>query len=127
MKKLKAYQVGCLHGCDDRIYCNLVFAHTNAEARKISQCDSGETKYRDFRAARIPEMDRFLNPAADKAYAVTDLAIMREAGWRCDGDEQCELCELYSMDSAEYDVCDECFQCKVCGHDKGCSQYPGEG
>lgn len=39
---LKAFNVGCPDGCDDRIYCNLVFAHNAQEARKISSCDDGE-------------------------------------------------------------------------------------
>ena len=40
--------------------------------------------------------------------------VLREAGWRCEGEYACEVCDMYACDLAEFDVCQDCCRCAKC-------------
>jgi len=54
--------------------------------------------------------------------APEEVAILRDLGWECDGDQRCTCCGLAELDG-QFPVCDECDQCSECGGD----QAPPEG
>lgn len=48
----------------------------------------------------------------------TNLAIMRDCGWRSESDRRCDECERYSFEEPQWAVCGECYLCVQCAKDE---------
>jgi hypothetical protein len=100
------------------------FANSRAEAKRImwsrsdlsDECDG---EFTNIRIARKPEFDSLADKEKVEAYVVNDQSVLRQMGWRCEGDHICDSCGLSEMDG-DYPVCDECGQCSECGHVDDC-------
>lgn len=100
------------------------FANSRAEAKRLMwhktdlyyECDG---EFTSVRVVRKPEFDSLEDKEKTEAYAVNDPAVLRQMGWRCEGDNLCDSCGLAEMDG-DFPVCEECGQCNECGHDSEC-------
>lgn len=118
-KTLKAYMVW--RG-EDPVECGaaLVFAHTAREAKNFAwDCGIWDSCFIETQTQRMPHCDRLLRAGTISPYIEMDDAMLREAGWRCEGDVACVQCGLYDLDG-KHPLCDECDQCADCGHDPEC-------
>lgn len=51
-----------------------------------------------------------------------DPEVLRQMGWRIEGERTCDTCGLAPMDLERYRVCSECHQCLECGHEEECPE-----
>ena len=117
---MKAYMV---HDGDCAANAALVFANTAVEARKLAYLhnDIGSDGWMTLRVERQFQADELIPADASEPYLVTDMRVLRDAGWSMEGDPYCALCDRATMDG-EYPVCGECEQCAECGHADDCSE-----
>ena len=69
-----------------------------------------EAEYSVFR------IDTYREPAESEPHEEVRSAVLRDAGFSCDGDDCCDCCGLHSM-NGEFPVCPECRNCEECGCD----------
>lgn len=133
-KPLRCYFAGAITpSCDEFEFVEACFARNATEARALIWRegrrikDECENRRSDLRLQPRPDLD-FL---ADKheifePRIVWEDKILRDMGWRVDGDEQCAHCERFSLDGL-WPVCEECDRCSECGHEDGCQDSTGAG
>lgn len=103
-----------VHDGDPTEYADLVFAGSESKAIDISkqhpwsviewQCDE-----QAWKADRLPRAD---GKQSTEGLCQDDY-LMREMGWRCDGDGICGTCGLATFDG-RFPVCESCGQCNEC-------------
>jgi len=103
---------------DDR--SNLVYAYSTAHARSIGRGDL-DALYEETYAVRRPLHDARASVVGVEGVE-SDPRYLRNAGWRCEDETDCESCGLAAMGLDEYEVCSECNLCPECGHDETCEE-----
>lgn len=61
-----------------------------------------------------------ITPSRDEPHIECRPEVLRQLGWRVEGESTCDTCGLAAMDDERFRVCEECNQCLECGHDQDC-------
>lgn len=117
---LKAYMV---HDGDPGEQALLVFADNGQKARVVGNGvdDIGCEGFLTVKAERRKDLDKHLRKDAAKPYVEQRRGVLRLAGWRWGGSEDCIICDLNGCDDPQFEPCEECHQCPECGHAADCA------
>jgi len=53
-------------------------------------------------------------PTQNGVHRETRYSVLRQAGWKEEGESACDHCELYACGMDEHAVCSECYLCPEC-------------
>lgn len=113
----------------------IVFAETASKARYIvmrSELIGEDLEFKDIHVRRVPELDKYYRGQTEMDWynAEDRLAMVRDAGFRCDEDsfdpdecngcsakEYCSAYEEYLEDQKYWDEYDRCYECRGLGDD----------
>jgi hypothetical protein len=111
-------------------YWELVWANSEDDAKRLyvehykGQCDPNNDQFGD--GVTVEQVDAAkmagVEPQKQGTHFDGRYSVMREFGWRCDGESSCEVCGRYAMDTPAWRVCDECNTCLECGHAGDCTE-----
>ncbi len=107
---------------DLRMDGGLVFAPSGIEAiaiyardARLEQGDLGEYEDNEVRDLKVESVRGVV--ADGEPRVITDPGILRQAGWRYEGESACVSCGCAANGMEEYKVCLDCDMCMECGHD----------
>lgn len=103
-----------IHPCDTRF--SLAYWSWGSDEAVEEFCrrwrsESGNDHDPEYLVKRI---DTKHSPESNEPHEEGRLAVLREAGWRCEDDTTCDNCGLATLDG-EFPVCPECWMCTDCG------------
>lgn len=100
---------------------DLVFATSEAEASREGIAKGEACRHvspEQVRAERVPGADHLRD--GRRAYIESNTAVLRQAGWDCEGARHCACCGLSDLNDDRWRVCNQCGGCPDCGHDFDC-------
>ncbi len=107
---------------DLRMDGGLVFSPSGIEAKelyardaRLEQGDLGDYEDNEVRDLQVESVRGVV--ADGEPRVITDPEILRQAGWRCEGESTCSSCGCAANGMDEFKVCHDCDQCMECGHD----------
>lgn len=73
---------------------------------------------KDFiRISHTEDQSKYLKPEKDGIHEERRFVALRQAGWREEGESECDSCGLYALGFPEWEVCDACYLCRECRED----------
>lgn len=115
---------------------HIVFAKTADRALELGINYFSYNVLEDTLAEKMPKANKYYSPTylndksqsnfIDGEYVLNHMClegakIVRELGWRCEDERECEGCGLYAVDRDEFDVCKNCGNCRICRCHKDCT------
>lgn len=117
--------------CETFGWWEAVWAATEAEALEWAnanyggECPKGEDP--GIRVVSVMDQNKRSKPEQAAVHRERRMSVLRDAGWREEGESACDCCGLYAIGYSEYRVCGECYLCPECRADEpddpceGCS------
>ena len=87
-----------------------------AKANCGGECPRGQDP--GIRVVSAMEQNTRSKPQLAAVHRERRLSVLRDAGWREEGESACDCCGLYAIGCSEYRVCGECYLCPECRADE---------
>lgn len=99
---------------DDGRHCVAFWSWGNDEAKEYWRRTHPDPSLANESSCSAQIVSVSESPERDYPHEEGRYEVLRQMGWRCDGDSICSSCGLYEMDGT-VPVCYECDQCGECG------------